>query len=126
VWSTTRFSAEGRFLGPATDDSLFPVVLAGTLPPAYDRISVPALLVYAVPDSTRDVFAAYHEMGTADRQRADSAFDPFLAYIIAQIAEARRTMRRATVLIVPRANHYVFVSNRDVVERAMQAFLAAN
>jgi pimeloyl-ACP methyl ester carboxylesterase len=125
VTSTMRFDATGHLIGPATPDSMFPIFLAGTLAPEYRRIQAPALAIYAVPEAARDLFPAYAGMSPADQAKADTATARFRIYIEAQIATVRRELRGARVLIIPRARHYVFISNEQEVERAVRQFLTA-
>lgn len=123
VCTTTRFDAAGRFAGPVTPDSMTQVVVSRTARPPYERIHTPALAIYSVQRSASAIFPWYGAMSAEARPAADSGFRALHAWEEAQIATVRGTLEGARVIIVPDANHYVFVSNEARVERAMRDFL---
>lgn len=123
ICTTVRFDSAGRFAGQDTPDSVYTAIISQTLRPPYERIRAPILAFYAVQRSARDLYTWYDAMTPAARAAADSVFDILHPWELQQIALLRRSVPSARVVVVPGANHYVFISNEAEVERAMRAFL---
>jgi len=86
----------------------------------YTKIPVPALAIYAIP----------HDQGPYVRAHASPAALAAIGARDAAIAgEQARAFKEgvpsARVVILPHANHYLFISNESEVLREMRAFLAA-
>ncbi len=125
ICTTVRFDSAGRFAGQDTPDSVYPAIVSQTLRPPYERIHAPILAFDALQRSARDLYPWYDAMTPAARAAADSVFDILHPWELQQIALLRRSIPSARVIVIPGANHYVFISNEAEVERAMRTFLDA-
>jgi pimeloyl-ACP methyl ester carboxylesterase len=118
------FDSDGHLAGDAPSAQVVPQVRAGTEPSAFARITAPALGVFAVMDSPPAWFRdAYAGLDSAARLQADR----YLAHLMAWNKEGRDRFRadlvHGTVIELHGADHYVFLTNPDQVERAMRDFI---
>lgn len=79
-------------------------------------ISVPILAFYAAPHDWGAIFGKNHAVDAA-AEKAEYQDD------LTQIAAFKKHLPSAKVIVVPHANHYVFLSNRAEVLREISAFL---
>ncbi len=82
----------------------------------FAAIRVPALAIYAIPKNLGRAFAN-NATAAAAADAAQIAFDG------AQAAAFERAVPSARVVVLPHANHFVFISNEADVLREMRAFL---
>jgi non-heme chloroperoxidase len=83
------------------------------------HIDTPILAFYAYPTG----LAALLKGPAAKIAAATAALD---AGVKTQIVGFSRTNPQATIVEIPRANHYIFISNEAEVERAIDQFLEKN
>ena len=124
VRAASRFAPDGHYAGPVTPDSMFDAVTRQAGHPDYRGISAPVLAIYQRADSAPVMFPYWDKLTSPERLRADRFAATFLAWAAAQRAQLAGELPGARIVILPNANHYVFMSNRQSVERAMRAFLA--
>jgi non-heme chloroperoxidase len=100
----------------------FRALVAASERPPYARVRAPALAVYAVADSVAQLEPWYR--ADAARAPAVQAYLDRAAQVDARArAEFRRRVRRGRVLVIHGGHHWIFVSHRNTVLRAMRAFL---
>jgi len=86
--------------------------------PAYGTIRVPALAIYAVAQSGKDI-PGYREQYTA---AFEDTYLSRVPYVKDQVSHFRNEVKSSRVVEMPGANHYVFLSNESAVLREVTAF----
>ena len=124
VRATTRFDSSGRYAGSVTPDSLAGGIVLALPKPAYERITAPALAIYAASDSVQTIIPYYAGLDSAGRAAAERILPAFQSLSRASIDQFRRSVRDSEVLEIRGANHYVFMSHEAETLRAIRAFLA--
>jgi non-heme chloroperoxidase len=126
VSAVNQFDNEGHYVGDATDVSITIAILEGVAAPKYRSVTAPALALYAVE---RGIEQDYPWVPTLeqDREEAEAQAQRAIAFENAweagQRAAFRQALPAAHVVEVPQASHYIFLSNVDLVEREIRAFL---
>ena len=124
VRTHTRFGPDGRFQG-FVDRSIRQVQQGvGISRGEYARFTAPALAIYADVPSVTHQFPEYATYDDSARAKADSAFRLFDGWRRGVIARFRAEVPRGTVVEMPDAAHYLFLSHPDEVERLMRDFLS--
>ena len=119
-----RYDSAGHLAADVTPPIIDSLILAGCGHPDYAAVRAPALVIYAVVDSVRQVFPFYAALD-APHQAAARRFTAALQrWAGTERARVRRELSGAELLELHGANHYVFDSNRSEVIRSMRAFLA--
>jgi non-heme chloroperoxidase len=104
---------------PRTPPSVSAAILSGLTKPDYAGIRVPALAIYAVPRSEEDVPG----FGTASESVMRDLFQVMKEEERTNSAAFRSAVRKARVIEIPGAKHYLFLSNEEDVLRAIRAFV---
>jgi pimeloyl-ACP methyl ester carboxylesterase len=114
-----------RFRFDDWNEEITPAYLAITVePPAYRAIRAPALAIYAVTDSVAQLEPWQRDDAEhAAAWRASVRVDELVYRQLR--AEFARDVRRASVLEIHGAHHWIFVSDRTQVLRAARQFLLA-
>jgi non-heme chloroperoxidase len=94
-------------------------ILKGVTKPAYTTIDVPALAIYDMPQSGRDL-SAYRD---AYAEAYAKWFEGAVAYKQANISAFRAGVKRGRVVELPSSHHFVFVSNEADVIRELNRFM---
>jgi pimeloyl-ACP methyl ester carboxylesterase len=109
-------SPDGHLGKSRTPPSPPQAIIAGSQ--KYTKIPVPALAIFALP----------HDQGPWMEQNSDPAVKAFAVRVDAmmedQVNAFESGVPTARIVRLPRANHYVFLSNEADVLREMRAFLA--
>ncbi len=84
---------------------------------------VPALFIFANPHSLGP-WLEDNKKDASVREAVRAYSAKFEAYTQKQVEAIREAVHTARVITLPRANHFVFISNEGDVLREMQAFLA--
>jgi non-heme chloroperoxidase len=113
-----RFEAnrDGSVGKPLITPGVGAAIMASIKKPDYEHVRVPALAIYAIP----------HELGpwvNMDDSAVRATVADFETAAEAQAREFQNSVARAQVVRLPRANHYVFLSNEADVLRELRAFL---
>jgi pimeloyl-ACP methyl ester carboxylesterase len=118
------FGPDGRLLRFRPSEEA--KVLAGTQPSSFARISAAALGIFATyPEGPAQLFPlAYARFDSTDRARMARFYDGIIAWVQLGRERFRTELADGTVVELPGANHYVFQSRPEQVEREMRAFLA--
>jgi len=123
IRATHVFDVRGGLVRLMTPDSIARALLRGTAAPHYAGVRAPALAIYAPCDSSRMAYWGRLDAAVRDSARA------FLARTAAWCERERASFRDgvvgAQVVLLPGANHYVFLSNRDTVVARLRSFLDA-
>ena len=124
VRATAVFGPEGRLLRHRPSEG--EKVMAGTQPSSFSRITAPALGIFATyPDGPAQMFPlAYARFDSTSRAQAGRFHAGVAAWGEAGRDRFRTELPHGTVVELPGANHYLFQSHPDQVEREMRAFLA--
>lgn len=124
VRATSRFDSAGRYLGSVTPDSLAGGIVGGLPAPAYERITAPAIAIYAAADSAHTVIPFYAMLDSAGRAAVDRILPAFQSFGRTSMEQFRKKLVGGEVLEIPGANHYVFMSHEAETLSAVRAFLA--
>jgi len=89
----------------------------------YMDTPVPALFIFANPHSLGP-WLEDNKKDASVREAVRAYSAKFEAYTQKQVEAIREAVHTARVITLPRANHFVFISNEGDVLREMQAFLA--
>ncbi len=120
------FDSTGRYVSDVTPDSIAYPILGRLQRPNYRRVRRPSLSVYAIADSVEILFPFYRSLDSAGQALARRSFEAWRSYSRQSIVQFRKETTSATVLEIHNAHHYVFISHRDQVLKAIRTFLAAN
>jgi len=115
------FSQDGRFLRNSTTGAS--AILKGLEQPTYKLIPVPALAIYATPESIVDVVPYYAKLDSALRSVADAAFPKYMDWLRKQIEQFKKDVKFGTVIEIKGAKHGIFISNSTEVESEIRNFL---
>lgn len=115
--------ASGRLVADVTPAAIDAAMLAGTGHPDYAAVHAPALLIYAVVDGPQQVVPEYERLDSAGQATARRFTAAIQRWAVPQRARAVAGLTGARELDLRGANHYVFASHPDQVERAMRDFL---
>jgi pimeloyl-ACP methyl ester carboxylesterase len=104
---------------PRTPPSVFNAVLAGVRKPDYSGIHVPALAIYAIPRSIKDMVG----FGSASEPVLRELFRLQREQVQVNAAAFRSGNRHARVIEIPGATHFLFLSNPTETLRDIRAFV---
>ncbi len=97
----------------------------GLVAPDYTRIPLPALSVYAMPSSPDALMESWYDRNDPRlRETVETLFAQVRQLKEAQIAQFEQGMSNGQVLVLPDADHWIFVSHEQEVLEAMERFLA--
>lgn len=119
------FASDGKLIGPRAHNGGKAGAAAGPSP--FDGIEAPALGLFATsPGGASELFQNlnYASLDRAGREDANRFFDAVETRRKAGRDRFRNGMPDATVIELPGAGHFVFLSQPDRVEREMRSFLA--
>jgi non-heme chloroperoxidase len=119
-----RYDVHGRLAADVTPAAIDSLMLAGCGHPDYAAVRAPALLIYSVVDSPRQLVPGWAALDPAHRAMARQFAERIRSWAEGERARARRALPTATSLELPGANHYVFASNPAEVTGAMRMFLS--
>jgi len=98
----------------------------GVQKPDYAHIQAPALAIYAIPQSARDLTPAWVKgENPAMLAALNEEYPLLLAARKEQMTEFQNGVPHSRVVELPGANHYLFLSNEADVLRELHDFLAA-
>jgi len=117
------FAADGSLLGEVTPVEVYLAILAGEERPDYSRVVAPALGIFAVADTPRD-FTPW----VTPKSAAWASLETLLQTVYSPFYRGQREqfdagVPRSTRVDLHHANHYVFISDADRVERELRSFL---
>lgn len=116
-----KWAEDGQMLGfdanPARDKANTAIASVANKPD-HTAIRVPALAIFALARSGQDI-PGYRPEYADEFEKAHRARLPFIRDYIERF---KSEVRQSQVLEIPGANHYVFLSNPEDVERALEQF----
>lgn len=118
------FAPDGHYLHSVTPDLIVSKVAVAVEHPLYSEIQSPALAIYAVKETSAEFFPVYDEADPETRSALDQMAVQEAAFQKAQRNKFRNEVHNGKVIEIRGANHYVFISNRDEVERDVERFLS--
>jgi non-heme chloroperoxidase len=124
VRATWTYSGDGRLLAPVTPTAI--ALALGTEAaahhPDYADVLAPALAIYTVPESTKDMFPWIGESPSQEAVAAAylTAIQPLLA---AQRDNFHRAAPQCTVIEMRGVPHYVFLLEPNIVADLIRSFL---
>ena len=119
-----RYDSSGHLVGDVTPPTIDSLILAGCGHPNYSAVRAPALVIYAVVDSVREIFPFYSALDAPHQDAARRFTAALQRWAETERARVAHQLAAAQLLELHGANHYVFDSNRSQVIRAMRTFLA--
>lgn len=112
----------GEYDGP---DDVWRAIVSGVRKPDYHRIRVPAMAVFAVPRTAKDVAQRWYKL---DDPKVQQAVERAYAIGIQTIKETGREFQDSSperrIVHLRGADHYVFLSKEDDVLKELNAFLS--
>jgi non-heme chloroperoxidase len=118
-----RYDTSGKLAANVTPEAIDSLMIAGSGHPDYAAVRVPALAIYAVPDSAPQVFPGWGRLDSTGRVAARRFTAVLQGWAAAERARFRRELPTGQVVELHGANHYVFFSHATEVTRAMRTFL---
>jgi non-heme chloroperoxidase len=91
--------------------------------PHYERITAPALAIYALPRSGKEMFAAYDLVDKSAQSRVDAVWPTWVSFVRSEEQRFRTRVRNGRTLEIPGASHYVFLTNPNETAHAVRGFL---
>lgn len=116
-----RWAEDGRMLGRDTNparDKATQLIASAVIKPDYAAIRIPVLAIFALARSGKD-YPGYRPEYADAFEKAYRAGEPFRTD---HLRRFKSEVRQNQVVVMPGANHYVFLSNPDDVERALNEF----
>lgn len=113
----------GRFLRPASADSVLPKYLGGIAQVDLRQVRAATLAIYALIPSAQAMFPYWTALDTAARARAEQSFAALTALHGRLRAEFQQAVPQARAIFIPGARHYVFLTHPGETEHAMLEFL---
>jgi non-heme chloroperoxidase len=132
VYASNIITPEGRVEDFPDETRIHTLIGEGAHKPDYSRISVPILDFVdadcpvkprADIDCLRNSNPDYVAKNDAERQAIDNFWAATDVYIYRWMDEIRAAQRPVRFIDIPRANHYVFLSNTTDVIRELETFL---
>lgn len=90
----------------------------------FSRIAAPALAIYTQYHSAEQFYAGFASFDAESQALARQAFAVWNGWASGVRSRFRHQVQRPTVVLLPGAHHYLFISHPDQVERTMRDFLA--
>jgi pimeloyl-ACP methyl ester carboxylesterase len=90
------------------------------------RIQAPALALYAIPGSAEVMYPWWQTLDPTARARGQKSFEAVSRLHSRLRDQFRDEVRRARVVIIPGARHYIFLTDTGEVTHAMLEFLTAS
>jgi non-heme chloroperoxidase len=118
-----RYDTSGKLTANVTPEVIDSLMIAGSGHPDYEAVRVPALAIYAVPDSAPQVFPGWGRLDSTGRVAARHFTAVLQGWAAAERTRFRREFPTGQVVELHGANHYVFFSHPSEVARAMRSFL---
>ncbi|WP_348945919.1 alpha/beta hydrolase [Chitinibacter sp. FCG-7] len=123
IRALVKTTPQGEITEQVTPEHIEVQLITGVIAPDYSKVKAPALAIYAQPQKPSDVFPW---LKPTDSQWliAQTAINQTLLPAYQQQRDLfARTMAKQQTLVLPGANHYVFISHQDEVLRAIRAFM---
>jgi pimeloyl-ACP methyl ester carboxylesterase len=117
------FDTDGRFKQQVTPDSIYSAIWKAKEYPIYGNVKVPALSFYAVSESVMQLLPFYTSVDSLSREKAALFHKASEENQRAQIERFRHEVQNGRVVELHGANHYVYLSHPEQVEKEMRAFL---
>jgi hypothetical protein len=89
----------------------------------HGKIHVPELAIYAVKETSSQMFPAYESADAETQAALRTIFASENSFQKRQREQFIREMKNGRAIQIARANHYVFISNAPEVSRSMDSFL---
>ncbi len=123
IKATSIFDKKGRLVRDATPDSIYGAFIRLIEKPAFDSIQAPALSIYNVGDSIRDIFTYYDQLDSAAQLVAMEVFHEGQLFQRGQIELFKTKMKQGKVVELHRSDHYLIFSRPEEVAREIRGFL---
>jgi pimeloyl-ACP methyl ester carboxylesterase len=123
IRATKIFGPDGRFLRPVTPGRILGAVANMVEHPNYQSIRAPILAMYAIPKTPAQLVPRYKSADQETRQALDRIFEIRTRSATMQRDRFRKTVPQAHVVELYGASHYLFISDREKVLQAVNAFL---
>jgi pimeloyl-ACP methyl ester carboxylesterase len=123
IRATMSFAPGGHLVDMSPSAAFDRQALAASERSAYADIRVPALAIYAGATDLRKRFSLYASFDSANKAQARTYIDGVNAWAAGVQNRFRAEVKDGRVVVIPGANHFIFMSNPDEVERVMRDFL---
>jgi pimeloyl-ACP methyl ester carboxylesterase len=122
IFASNPDGTMGKYLVPGSvRDAMF----KGVQKPDYKRIRVPALAFFAAPDSLEDLIHKYPPQNEEERSAMEKKYRFDLAVWNRHWKDFKTGVPAARVVVVPKANFYIFLSSEEELLRELRVFVAA-
>lgn len=123
IRATMSFTPSGHLVDMSPSGAFDRKALAASERSAYSDIGVPALAIYAGANEPQRMFVRYASFDSANKAQARTYIDAINAWAAGVQNRFRSEVKNGRVVVIPGANHFIFMSNPDEVERLMRDFL---
>ncbi len=120
--ATLEFGPDGQFIRAKTSGEVYRQVMQGLERPAYDKVRVPALAIYA-PAELRFMFPDYASFDAGRNAQAERVIEEWKKWSALSISQFRQEVARGRVVVADSGGHGIFLTNEADVVRLMRAFL---
>lgn len=124
LMATIDFAAMLGVGSSTTDARILQALAAGVIQPEYAEVNVPALAIYATFKSADDLVRPWYDMSdSALRDNVQKFYELRSKDVADQIAMFENGVSNGKVLVLPGAQHAVFLSNEQDVLTAVHRFV---
>lgn len=121
--ATSRFAADGRYLGPVSSDSLGGYTLFGAERLAYSAVTQPVLAIYSTMRGAEDMYPDLAGMDSVSHAHAIVLGLTVKREMDAARVRLRRAIPSAELVEIPGGDHAIFLSHPERVVQALRTFL---
>jgi len=124
VRATLKFDANDRFVGTTSVDAWLEKLDQAAEPVDLKRIRAPVLALYAIVDSPEAMLPYWDTLDSTSRARGRKMFEALVQLHTRLRADFSERVKRARVVRIHGARHYIFLTHPGEVTHAMLEFLS--
>lgn len=126
IRATNVFSSNGQYVGPVTPSTIAIAFATGAAAahPDYANVQTPALAIYTVPDSVKDMFP-WIVLSPSEMQSATTFLNSVQPMMAAQRDNFRSKAPHGTVVEMHGVPHFFFLLDPNSVANEIRSFLLA-
>lgn len=118
-----RLDAHDNVIGSQQAPDLSRQFQSGAMPAAFSQIMAPVLALYAYPETITVAYPYWNAIDAAAQARLRQTFLMSEQVIADQVAQFRRELPRARVVMIPGGRHYLFLTHPGEVAHELRLFL---
>ena len=118
------FNAEGKLVKNITPWSIGDAIVEGIRVPHYKSIKCPALTIYGLRNTAQEWFPSFPLMDSTNQRIALTEFmSAWKKYYNDELNRFQTEMANGTVKEIPGADHYLFLTHPELIEKIIKEFI---